>query len=269
MPRGGQLSGGYAGQVITADLNIYVRLDGNNANDGLENTAARALRTIQAAVDRAASIINLLGYQIKINVANGTYLEHVILKSFLGSQQITIIGQGENSIFESSMGWNEVVLARNVAGPGWRLESLRLHPFTYQDSTIRITHSVLDLVAITWSGSVATAIIVAETNSVVEISGNHTFVGGGTAPTWIMASTSSTVNVSSCNCALGGNIYRFDYFVYATASVIYAKQFSYSGSCVGYRYVAIKNGVIDVAERGTLIFPGTLAGVTNTGGQYA
>lgn len=84
MPKGGQYSGTFAGKIITADLNYYVRTDGNDNNDGLANTAGRAFKTPQKAVDVMASILNLYGYSITTTIKAGTYIGQINLRPYNG-----------------------------------------------------------------------------------------------------------------------------------------------------------------------------------------
>ncbi|MEX7103004.1 hypothetical protein AB2C27_31920, partial [Pseudomonas aeruginosa] len=64
------------GQVpqITASPTLYVRTDGNDANDGSANTPAKAFATIAAAAAKGASAFYLGGKTLTIQLGNtGTY----------------------------------------------------------------------------------------------------------------------------------------------------------------------------------------------------
>lgn len=89
------------GSVVTdtlqQTLNYYVRTDGDDDNDGLANTAARAFKTIQAAVDYLYQIKrdhnqNSAGVSAKINIADGTYSEVVKLRTMAAFESVRIIG---------------------------------------------------------------------------------------------------------------------------------------------------------------------------------
>ena len=59
---------------VYSDLDIYVRTDGDDNNDGLENTPDRALATISKAINKSLDYDGA-GYNVFIRVAKGTYNE--------------------------------------------------------------------------------------------------------------------------------------------------------------------------------------------------
>lgn len=59
-------------EKLTADRTLYVRLDGNDANDGLADTAGGALRTVQAALDKAR-LIDLNNHNFVVQIRDGTF----------------------------------------------------------------------------------------------------------------------------------------------------------------------------------------------------
>ncbi len=71
----GQIDGALDGirTVLTANLTLFVRTDGADTNDGSANTAGAAFRTLQGAWDYVARSIDLAGYLLTIQVADGTY----------------------------------------------------------------------------------------------------------------------------------------------------------------------------------------------------
>jgi hypothetical protein len=65
--------------VLTANRTYYVRSDGDDANDGLADTAAGAFSTIQAGVNAAALVIPN-GFKVTVKVADGvTETNQVVL----------------------------------------------------------------------------------------------------------------------------------------------------------------------------------------------
>lgn len=73
----------------TADATYYVRIDGNDANNGLANNAAGAFRTIQKILNSLPQFIN---HNININIADGNYGESVDVFGFFGEGVLTITG---------------------------------------------------------------------------------------------------------------------------------------------------------------------------------
>jgi hypothetical protein len=80
-------------EKLAANRTYYVRPDGNNANDGLANTAGGAFLTIQKAYDNIVDSLDVAGYLVYIMVADGTYAAGVdITKAWFGSGTVLIRG---------------------------------------------------------------------------------------------------------------------------------------------------------------------------------
>lgn len=60
-------------EILTADRTYYLRPDGNDANTGLSNTSGGAWLTLQHAWDWVAHNVDLNGYQVTFQLADGTY----------------------------------------------------------------------------------------------------------------------------------------------------------------------------------------------------
>lgn len=67
-----------AGQCTRANVDIYVRTDGNDANDGSANDSGHALLTIQKAVDL---IPDLIAHTVEIHIEDGVYEETVSIRN--------------------------------------------------------------------------------------------------------------------------------------------------------------------------------------------
>jgi hypothetical protein len=95
-----------------APLNLYVRPDGNNANDGLADTPARAFLTVQKAVDYVSESVMLGPYNVYIHVGVGTFGRLVLRPYEESGGTVTIIGAGTASTILT--GTNAVVVASEV-----------------------------------------------------------------------------------------------------------------------------------------------------------
>lgn len=83
---------GYAPrEVLTANRTYYVRTDGSDSNTGLSNTSGGAFLTHQKAIDTACAL-DLSIYSVTINTAAGTYSTPIVLKPYLGTGPIAIVG---------------------------------------------------------------------------------------------------------------------------------------------------------------------------------
>ena len=77
-------------EKLLSDRTYYVRTDGSDNNSGLSNDSGGAFLTIQKAVD-VITLLDLGGYAITIQVANGTYTDGVFLYSVFGGSA-TLVG---------------------------------------------------------------------------------------------------------------------------------------------------------------------------------
>jgi hypothetical protein len=81
---------------LTAARTYYVRPNGNDANDGLANTAGGAFATIQKAYDTIIQKLDLNGFPVTIKLADGTYTQGLWARGMapghVNSQSITIQG---------------------------------------------------------------------------------------------------------------------------------------------------------------------------------
>lgn len=76
-------------EILAADRVYYVRKDGNDGNDGLADSAGRALLTIQEAVNRSTRL-DTNNRVVYIRIGAGTYAEAVVVRRFIGGGTIDI-----------------------------------------------------------------------------------------------------------------------------------------------------------------------------------
>jgi hypothetical protein len=79
--------------TTTSAINIYVRSDGSNSNDGTANDSGHAYLTLAFAISQIPVILN---HDLTVRVDDGTYAEDVELKGISGSGTITITGNTSN-----------------------------------------------------------------------------------------------------------------------------------------------------------------------------
>jgi hypothetical protein len=93
-------------EQLTANRTYYVRTDGSDSNTGLVNDAGGAFLTIQAALNTVSGGVNLAGYNVTIQLADGTYSESLTVSApWSGSGTVTIQGNAttpDNTIISSA-----------------------------------------------------------------------------------------------------------------------------------------------------------------------
>jgi hypothetical protein len=246
---------------------IYVRTDGNDANSGFANTAGGAKRNIQTAIDLAASFDNA-GYDIVIQIGNGTYTENITLRSFLGSGRIILQGNISNPALVS------VVTTGSTAVGGFNaVNVLGTYIISWMKikctggACIRTSGGATYIQAQDLHFDASTYLIQVTDQSTVNVigdlrinAGTYTsaflvlggfYRGGGIQITLVATVTMSSVFISvgrTSECLING--------------------ITWVGTFVGKRYEVTTNGVCETLTGNINYFPGTVAGTTATGGQY-
>ncbi|KAA9003996.1 hypothetical protein F4V43_11335 [Paenibacillus spiritus] len=86
-------------QQTTQELNLYVRTDGNDNNNGLVNTSEGAFRTINRAI---AAIPPIAGHNVTITILSGSYTEDVLITGKSGGGLINFAISGSGTIVVNS-----------------------------------------------------------------------------------------------------------------------------------------------------------------------
>lgn len=271
-------------QVLRNSMTVWVRPDGNDGNDGGANTPSRAFATIQGAWNYIVGRFDAGGQNITIALGvPGTY-DGFSAQSFAGN--VTI--QGDTSPSDSyvircrqgsslpevvtssisSLAINNCVLSFTYTGTPsseWILGSRGGGQITTLGCRFRMTSNRSRLIM----NDVDSKCIISVRGATqiqgafmcgyfVRVLGAGVFLGGvSAAPAVINLAADQTYNSYFCGCSLGG------------VSDWSACTFTGSSNPVAVRYFVALNGVINTSGQGQNYFPGTVAGVVQTGGQYA
>lgn len=257
-------------EKLAAARTYYVRTDGSDSNTGLANTAGGAFLTIQKAVDVILGTLDLAGFNVTIQVGNGTYTTPIVLTSpQVGAGTITISGDTttpSNVVISTT---NAACLSVSGYGTKLSIQGVKLQTTT-SGNGITVTTGGF----VTISGNIEYGACVTHQNQIdfggilkvvivsYIISGGsntHWYIGAGglvwaQAITWTLSGTPAFAQAFVL--AAGGQLYGINYTVA-------------SGSATGTRYSVTMNGVVNTNGGGATAFPGNAAGATATGGQYA
>lgn len=254
-------------EKLTAARTYYVRTDGSDGNDGLSNTAGGAFLTIQKAVNVVFGTLDLGGYDVTIQLADGTYSSGILQNSpQVGAGLVTIQGNAvtpANVVVQSASGFYAVAAENGAA--------LRVKDFEIQSATnggLRAsTGAALQYTNMRF-GACAQHQIRADDLGRITCLGHYAIVGNGQSH-W---------------CSVGGGLIRCQAkTVTLTGTPAFSSGFvnnqigglsivngnSFSGSATGARYAIDTNAVVYVAGAGGTYLPGNASGTAASGAQYA
>ncbi len=251
-------------ETLSADRTYYVRTNGNNANNGLTNTPGGAFLTIQRAIDAAAALDTSI-YNVTITVAAGTYAEALALKSLLGPGKLSIIG-------DIATPTNVVVAPASgaaVTASGPMLCALRgLSLVASLTTTIAASAGArIEIGNLKFNASTLYHLSVLDGASVSVVA---TYTIGGNAYAHLYVGLGGRFSAGSLTITLTGSP-AFG-FAFAAAFLVGVIQFAstvFSGSATGARYNVYANGTIFTFGQSSTFLPGSSAGSTASGGQYA
>lgn len=255
-------------EVLGANRTYYVSTAGSDSNDGL--SSGGAFLTIQKALDVVFGTLDLGGYDVTIDVANGTYTGNISISSpQVGDGSILIDGDNTtpSNVYINVTGPDCIYLS----GYGTKLKARGVKLKTTGFSCIRAVQGALfesaGKIEIESCGTGHQ--IMAEGNATIRLTHGINLVGG--APGWhLLASTGGFIYTQGASWTITGTPTLGGFAQAQTNGVIYTFSNSFTGSITGKRYSATLGGIIQTNSGGSATFyPGSSAGTTATGGQYS
>jgi hypothetical protein len=263
-------------ETLAAPRTYYVRADGDDGNDGLDDTTSGAFATIQRAIDKVAAL-DLAVHDVTIQIGAGTYAEPVVLKSLIGAGSVTLRGNpsapGDVEIARS--GSAVCIQAVNVVGD-WRIDGIRL----------TIAPASSDSWSLWANGPTATVRyqnvdfgpsgrqVVAENGAFVRKEGPCLISGGGINHLFIRVAATYDANGGGDTTFVGAGLtaaFTGRFAVCSTGAILFQPNGLYlnAAAVTGGRYLVTRNAVIQKPSTGDeTYFPGNTNGTTDTGGQY-
>lgn len=256
---------------FTTNKDLYVNASGgSDSNNGL--TPATAKATIQAAINTAWTFPPNFQFAITIHIASGTYAgfqtplnsgPNIVVDG--GAAASTIISAGSSAYACLVQGPNTLLL-KNVTGQNTSPSG------TYPLFAAGGSGAILTTDA-TISNACGGAIWQGLQGGVVNM-GNHT-VSGSCYAFFYASSSGVVVLIQGKNITISTpiSVALATAFSTSSGSILVPSSspptFTNPGNVTGTRYSAILNGVIAISGNGINYFPGTVAGTTASGGQYA
>lgn len=263
------------GSVVTdtlyATLNFYVRTDGDDDNDGLAATAARAFATVQGALDRLATFPRdankpSAGVSVKINIADGTYSEVVKLRTMAAFESVRIIGNVSTPANVVIAGTTDAINGTKPVSTTYSIESCKLTAAA--GSCIRAEAGTqISFTGVNF-GSATVAHIQVNAGGTVLCAGSYSISGGGALHGYatnggiidygaatITATVTANVTFSNATIKLAGlAVAHIDSTKVTWSLGVY--------TVTGKRYALSGLSVLDLNSGGGSYIPGSIAGTT-------
>ncbi|MBM7045455.1 hypothetical protein [Rhizobium lusitanum] len=261
--------------ISTSNVTLYVRPDGNDANDGSANDSAHAFQTIAAAVAYGNTRYFLANSRLVIQLGiAGTYtppgpvfanVGSLEIKGSTAAQDTYIIAGagpagGSTGLFGASYGqvFLTGVFVKNSAAISSNACVIAINSGT---------NLVLQNVTFGTDAVGTISNLVCSAGASVTINAGCKF--GGSATNMLYVQQGSIVIGASIT-IINAPVYTNVANATALGAILLGNPAAtVTGSVTGVRYVANLNGVINTFGGGANYFPGTSAGVATNGGQYA
>lgn len=253
-------------EILTADRTYYVSTTGNDNNDGL--TSGTPFLTIQKAIDTVAGL-NINSHNVVIQLADGTYTvtSRINLKNVVGfavAGNLIIRGNASNNtavhVTNSTAQDTFYANALNVI---WRFENFRVSNGVTYLGCFGISGCMVEMNNMDFYTATNGYHIRSIYNGFVDMINSYTISGGARAH--VYAAYGGTFRTfGSYTITLNGTPAFSEAFLNFYNGIGFIWGCSYSGSATGSRYKISMNGAL----RCQPTLPGSLAGTTDTGGQF-
>lgn len=253
-------------EKLTTARTYYVRSDGSDSNTGLVNSSGGAFLTIQKAIDVVVGTLDLGGNNVTISVGSGTFAGLSMTSRQTGAGDITVQG-------DLTTPSNVTVGAILVSGAGCRLfvGGMNIDKGTGSYCLRADTGGFVRATGLMrYSSTSGGHRIISDKGGVIEVRANEQ-IAGTVAGAHYLAISNGIIDCTAANTWTAVSTpEQTGAFAWALAGgIISAASNVTSGSFTGPRYLASLNGVINANGGGASLFPGSTAGSTATGGQYA
>lgn len=262
---------GWVREKLTANRTYYVRTDGNDANTGLANTAGGAFLTIQKAINVISTTLDLNGYDVTVQLADGTYTGGAVMRQVFGADssgisRIFLTGNATtpaNVVISTTSGH----AVYNGSGGTWlAVSNLKVQTTTIGSGVSSSRNGIVSISNVVF-GQCADFHMTSDVQGVIYALGNYSIAGG--AQRHITAAFGGYMQIVSRTVTITGTPSFSTVFANAeSCGSLYVPGNTFSGGATGKRYSVSANGTIFTNAGGATYFPGSTDGATATGGQY-
>lgn len=245
-----------AREVIAGNRMYFVRIDGDDANDGLTDSSGGAFATVQKAQDVVCSL-DMGIYQVTIQIVDSTaYTAGATLGRYVGLLAPIIQG---NSGTPASVTITTTSGFTNDGGPTWIIRNLKL-VCSGGVALYALNQGVIKFSGIDFGA--ANVHIRPTLGGVIQAIGNYTI--SGAAAEHVFVDALGICGLVSVTCTLSGAL-AFDYFVLASSmGLITAGGASFTGGTItGQRFFVFRLSMINTEGGGVNVFPGDAAGTAD------
>ena len=280
---------------LSSTLNVYVNktTGSDTLNDGRGLKADKPFATLQAALNYISTTYNLYKYNCIVSIAPGDYGRNTITLPSYATTTGTVIITGPDQNNPDAVKIGKVY---NNFGSYYTLRDLCIKPENVgshqsaayaTNGTIDLVNTIMDISETVVSNGSLSAIETDDSGK-VRIYATNTLerkngitIRVGTVATQSLISANGGVIQYTADIHIEGNCTVSNAAVLAATGGLVRRTVSSfvnpgrapivtaSGTVTGKRYTATLNGIIRVGGGGPDFFPGSEAGVTATGGQYA
>lgn len=258
----------WARERVSSNRTYYVATTGSDSNTGL--SVGVPFLTIQKALEVITDTLTIdEGVTVTVQLATGTYTlaSAVTLPPFLGAGAVVVSG-------DTATPGNVIITSSALS-----VQFQALFQYDYTVQGMRFQASGGTPIALFANGGYIKfgnvefntgllAHVYATLNGKAIATANYSIIGG--ANYHYVGDKHGVVDIVSRTVTVTGTPAFSGAFALAQhLGIIRSVSSTYSGSATGQRYFAQMNGVINVEGGGTSVFPGSIAGSTATGGQYA
>jgi len=259
-------------ELLTSARTYYVATTGDDSNDGL--TAGTPFLTIQKGVDTTCSI-DINGFPVTIQVADGTYTDTTTLKAVVGwrnngDSPLTVQGNAAtptNVIISTTSA--SCFASAAFSNSIWIIKDMQLKTTTSGNCITMGTSSYIFFSGIDF-GACAGSHILGNITARCEASGNYTISGNATnhySSTGYggsIAVNSKTVTVTADVTFTTFALFNVGGYIASVGSTFSLGAFTVTAK----RYAGTNNAITNTSGGGPNYFPGNVAGTVASGAIY-